>query len=556
MPSEPGLIEFLVPDERAFGPAEGGSVGGSGAGTTFVGFDGDLWDDQPERSPRTRWLSILTGIAVTGLVVSGVVAAAPWTEDDAAVTPPTVADQTASNPTTLAATPDAPVDPSRTGWVLDPVPLGMRPTSLARSVNLRPDESGWGEVWASPGATRVSGRWFSLTLQPFVAFASRRPELWFTVDVAGRPGHARVAADGVVSLSFDAGQTDNSRLVTIDAYGIGLDAMIALADSISIIDDRPQMVDDRPEFNRPELLDGLDRIAAAPTDVDLTTSAILGGTRRTMALYSGPGPLDLTLVQEQTPDLTSSRGDITTLMSLAFTSVPLADGWGPKGDFAGHNLVVGHRTLDDLDLTVARWLDGETELSLLTTGDLGDLLQMLPHVNLASAEDWAAAERSLDTDPRADEPSPRTPPEITVGAGVLADGTTWSVTYWHSSGEWEVRVGGSTFSTPRPPPTTAMPVTVGGVTLLAVHTDVAGAAAVITTIDGSSTQMTLAATDPADQASLMGVMPIESTLGSPIESTLAFTVDVTAADGTVVHRFAPWDPEPENRSAPGSGLDG
>ncbi len=458
MPSEPGLIEFLVPDERAFGPAEGDSLGGSGAGTTFVGFDGDLWDDQPARSPRSRWLPILTGIAVTGLVVSGVVAAAPWSADDAAATPTTVAEQTASNPTTLAAIPDAPVDPSLTGWVLDPVPTGVRPTYLARSVDLRPDESGWGEVWASPGATRASGRWFSLTLQPFVEFSPTRPELWFAVDVAGRPGHARVATDSVVSLSYDAGQPDSSRLVTIDAYGMGLEEMTALADSIAIVDDRPQMVDDRPVFTRPELLNGLVQIVAARTDMDLTTSAILGGTQRTRALYSGPGQFDVTLVQEQTLHVAAAGGDVAALIALAFTSVPLADGWGPKGDFAGNNLVVGYRTIDDFDLTVARWRDGETELSLLTTGDLGDLLEMLPHVKLASAEDWAAAERSLHTDPHADEPSPRTPPEITVDATV--------------------------------------------------------------------------------------------------EITLAFTVDVTAADGTVVHRFAPWDLEPVSRPAAGSRGDG
>jgi hypothetical protein len=226
--------------------------------------------------------------------------------------------------------------------------------------------------------------------------------------------------------------------------------------------------------------------------------------------------------------------DVSSLAALAFAQVPLADGWGPKDDFDGDDLVVGYRTIDGFDLLVARWLEGETQMSLLTTGDLGDLLEMLPDVELVSAEEWAAAERSIETTSVPQEMSPRTPPGITVDAGVLADGTDWSVQHWHSSDEWDVRVGDSSFIAPRRRSTSVTPVTVGGTTLLLVHTDVASATAAVVFADGSSATAPLAATDPADQTSFMGVVPIES--------ALPFTVEVMAADGTVVHRFAPWEP--------------
>ena len=543
MQSEPGLIEFLTPDERAFGPTDGGD---GGLGATFVGFDGDQWADQPDSTARSSWVGAMAGVAVTALLVGGVLAAAPWSGDDASAGPTTVVLQATTVPLpTLRTGTATPVDASRTGWLLDPVPVGLRPRYFARAEDLGGDGSAWGEVWASPGATRVSGRWFSLTLLPFREFSPGRPERWFPVDVAGRPGHARVAADGVVSLTYDAGAIDSSRLVSIDAYGMGLEQMTALADSIAIVDDRPQLVDDRPEFTRPELRNGLDRIVAAATDMELTTSAILGGTQRTRALYSGPGQTDVALIQEQTLDVAAAGGNVAALIALAFTPVPLADGWGPKGGFAGEDLVVGYRTIDEFGLTLARWVEGETEVSLLTTGDLGDLLELLRNVELASAEDWAAAEQSIDTTSPAPEARPRTPPGITVDAGVLVDGTNWSVTYWHSSDEWDVRVGSGTFSAPRSPPTTVTPVTVGGVTLVLVNTDVADAMAVITFADGSSTSHGLAATDPADRTSFMGVVPIESARG--------YTVEVVAVDGAVMHRFAPWEPESVSRSSPGSG---
>ncbi len=541
MPPEPGLIEFLPPDERAFGA---GDAEHGGAGATFVGFDPDDWEDTDARdeAPRSRWLPILTGLAMTGLLAGGVVAASPWSggDEDAAgppTTEPTPTTVIAPAPITTATA--APLDASRTGWLLDPVPDGFRPAYFAQGEARLDDLSGWGEVWASPGATRVSGRWFSITLQPFLEFEPGIPESWFPIEVTGRAAHATMGPDGVASLAYDAGQPDSSRLVTIEAYGMGLDEMTTLAASIAIVDDRPQLVDDRPEFTRPELLAGLERIAATPTDMELATRVILGGTQRTRALYAGPGRFEVTLVEEQPPDVFPAGVDVARLAALAFAQVNLADGWGPKDDFEGENLVIGYRTIDGFDLLVARWRQGETEMSLLTTGDLGDLLEMLPDVELVSAEEWAAAERSVETASVPQDVGPRAPPGITVDAGVLANGTDWSVRHWHSSDEWDVRVGGNSFFAPRRPATSMTPVTMAGATLVLVHSDVAGTTAVAVFADGTSTTVPLAATDPADQTSFMGVVPIEP--------AGAFTVEVVAADGSVVSRFAPWEPISANR---------
>ena len=84
MPPEPGLIEFLPPDERAFGPVDGAG----GAGEVFVGFDDDAWGDPDDDEPSSRWLPVLAGIAVVGLLAGGVVAAAPWSGDPDAAPPP------------------------------------------------------------------------------------------------------------------------------------------------------------------------------------------------------------------------------------------------------------------------------------------------------------------------------------------------------------------------------------------------------------------------------------------------------------------------------------
>ncbi|MCX6519462.1 MAG: hypothetical protein NTZ21_02210 [Actinobacteria bacterium] len=546
MPPEPGLIEFLPPDERAFGPADGVD----GPGEVFVGFDGDAWDDTDDDEPASRWLPVLAGIAVVGLLAGGVVAAAPWSGDTDA-TPPSTTTTTPTTPTTLVApapltTATAqPVDPSRTGWLLDPVPTGLTAAFFARGDDRVDDSIGWGEVWAEADATRTSGRWFSVLLEPFASWDPSTPE-WFRVDVGGRNGHASVDPDGVVSLSFDAGQTDASRLVTIDAFGLGLTRMIELADSMSIVDDRPQLVDDRPSFDA-DLLDGLEQVAAARTDVELTTRAVLGGPPRTSAFYAGPDRFDVTIVQEQPAELDDPR-----LLALATTAIPLADGWGPQEDFDGEGLTVGRRTIDGFDIVVARWQEDDTAVSLLTTGDLIDLLATIPDVQFASAEDWAAAERRARNVAFPQTTEPRTPPGITIGSGTLADGpaTVWSVLHWASNDELSVRVGDETYEGTLGRPTmTITPVTVGSATLLIARSTEPGSL-LIRVGDADGQMFGLGATDLVAGASTddveqvwFGALAVDGT--SIVDGTRpgSFEAQVVAVDGTVLHRFAPWEPD-------------
>jgi hypothetical protein len=544
VPLEPGLIEFLVPDERAFGGADG--LGGDG--DVFVGFDDDRWADPDDDEPSSRWLPALAGIAVVGLLVSGVLAAAPWSADSSASPPPTSVPSTSlSAPTTIVAPAPlttatvAPLDPARTGWLLDPVPADLTPAFFARgddrdnSVDALGDASAWGEVWAEPGATRTSGRWFSVTLEPFASWDPATPE-WFRVDVAGRAGHATVEPDGVVALSYDAGPTDATLpavLVTIDAFGLGLDAMIELADSSGI-------VDDRWDVTRPELLEGFEQVAAGRTDVELTARAILGGPPRTSAFYAGPDRYDVTIVQEQPADLDDPR-----LLALATTVIPLADGWGPQAGFDGDGLTLGRRTIDGFDIVVARWREEDRTVSVLTTGDLVDLLAVIPDVRLASAEEWAAAERQAQNVaiPRTTEP--RTPPGITVGTGTVSDVTTaWSVQHWASNDDWMVRVGDETYEGALRHPTMAVvPVTIGDVTLLIARSSEPGTSLVVTDAAGNTATVELVATESAAGSSSVDV-DRETWAGvAAVESAAAFSAEVVAADGTVLHRFAPWDPE-------------
>ena len=196
--------------------------------------------------------------------------------------------------------------------------------------------------------------------------------------------------DEVTTLQFDLGQTDAARLVMLTAHGFSQPALIELAASISIVDDRPQLADDRPAFEYPELLFGLDRVAARTTDRDLLDRDLLVPAPRSATLYHHAGTDGVLLVEE----VPAGRRD-PALAPLSATRIPsLPDGWGVSPEFDGTGLVLANRLLFDQSVRVATWLlDDDTEVVVLSTLDLDDFLLQLHLVRRATADEWAEAVR-------------------------------------------------------------------------------------------------------------------------------------------------------------------
>lgn len=526
-----GSIEFLPPDERAFGPVDD---------HTFSGVDEGDWaaDDDADGAPRSPWATVLAGLAVVAILAVGVVAAAPWAGDDAATAPATTVPSN-STPATSATPPSEragtgatadgaspTADPAERGWILDPVPTGMRPVQFVGRDRGLDEGSGWGEVWVAPGATRTSGRWFSLTMLPFRSLDPGTPT-WFPVDVAGRAGLADVGPDGVLTLAWDAGVPDAERLMSLDANGFSLTELVELADSIGIVDDRPQMVDDRPEFRRPELIDGLVRIAAAPTEGDLVTRALLGGRRTSVAFYAGDRPWDVTLVQEQ-PD--GAAWD-DPLLALATGRILVE----PPPGLAGGDIGFGLRSVGAYDLIVARWTTGDGHtLSVMSTGTVDDVRAAIGSVRLATAEEW----RSLEQGDGEGFLGRRTPPGRTLLTGELPDGREWSALQWERSDELELRVGTeSTFQPIGERPLRVL--TVGDASFVVALTDVSPAGVEVRTPATTSTApfvgTTRAATDGTARTSYIAVVP----LPDPRDAG-SFTAEIVGPTGGVVARLAPW----------------
>lgn len=417
-------IEFLAPDSNAFGDLDGGAVG------TFVGFDPVDWDDaDDDRAPRSRWAPTLAGLAVVGLLVGGVIAASPWSTGDTGAAPTTTV--AVLPPTSIGA-----IDPVTAGtlvaesgvegWVFDPPVAGLTAVAFAQDPegddqNTAAGRNGWAQVWATDGATRTSGRWFSLTLRPGgelepVALG------WAAVDADGRQAMTRRDHDGVLELRMAPGGGVDGALTAIQSYGFSLPETIELAASIVMTGARLPFADpDDAAVAR--LYDGLTMVAARPSPDDLVDTALFGASSTSTVYYAGPGRRDVSLLQRRPIDaIEPALAGLTFTRTLGLDPTTAFDGFTPD------RFETGTRSIDGIDVNVVRWSVGDDDVWLLTTLSSGVLPAMLDDARRVTRDEWASArDEATRADPGAwalpaDEEIP-----VSVADGTTATGTEWAL---------------------------------------------------------------------------------------------------------------------------------
>lgn len=237
-------IEFLAPDESAFGES---------TNAEFVGLDSGRWSDDEPKRVGPRWPRGAAGALVIGLLAAGVIAADPWGNSASTPAPLPPAPSPAPSPAPapapsraiptetstgtfvdddqfaegdpLADVPDTPI-----GFVLDTLPT--RDWMFSGNYSIPDSETLQAfplQIWAEPNATRTSLRWISIrvveetqTLSPDAVrvTAGTRPAI-----VIDRSGVTIVRVDDDVrSLGYE-----------LEGFGMSLDAMLDLASSVDFV---------------------------------------------------------------------------------------------------------------------------------------------------------------------------------------------------------------------------------------------------------------------------------------------------------------------------------
>lgn len=219
------MIEFLPPREGAFGSAEE---------VDFVGFDGDGdvgFDDEP---PRSRWLTVLAVVGVTGLLAGGVIAAAPWDGEEVATPPTTVPAPTTTVPRATTTVAPEPTLPS--GYDTNPPGMLLAGPSSFQLASARSNQgylSGGDplEVWMSPDAARANGRWVVIDSREQMGDFQTLREGAVRIDVGGRRALMSVASDGVVEVTLPP--TDGVEFA-ITTFGLELTEIARIAGTVTI----------------------------------------------------------------------------------------------------------------------------------------------------------------------------------------------------------------------------------------------------------------------------------------------------------------------------------
>lgn len=418
---EAGGIEFLTPDPHAF-------TGTTSSAAPLGGPGRERSTDEPLPASRRAGIAATLGLLV--VIAAGTALIAPWGGDGTATTTTTPATTVrvtlpvappSSSDTAPAYSGSAGIDdPVAPDAFADETPgfLITPPSDLqlggAFTADASPQYDGWGEVWATPGATRTSGRWVAVTIAPF-GWNSVVLVDAVRVAVDRRIGVLSTAHDGVSTLTVAADFERADRLLRLEAWGFTPDELAALAGSIGLESDRPQLVDDRPVYRSPERLDGLSLLLARATDWDPVRTALVGSATQ-FTFYLDPTSERQVWLARLDPALADSS------FALAFTPAPLStDAVLSRAGALPDDLVIGTTGTGSF----ARWTDPATGELLLAIGTLApaELQALVPSARQASPDEWASARRTQPAS--ADQTLPTI--SVSAGRGTLADGTEWQV---------------------------------------------------------------------------------------------------------------------------------
>lgn len=382
------VVEFLPPDESAFG-----SAAGSGAHRAIAPARSASFDDRGPDGGRRRHQggrARLGALAVAVAVVAGVVAVSPWSDgtdgDDGDVPElPAPVDELPSGRAgdgVPSAAPDASAAARDITWVLEPPP-GFVPIDSFEQPHRAP--VGSFDLWASIGATRSEGRWFALHLMP-----GSRPVLAPGGDrvvlPSDPPGVTAVrwrTPDDVVHLQWSPRVGYDARLTS---FGIPSEQLVDLAASVTVTGDGGY------SFGLPPGVGDVAPLVAGPTAAFGLEHEALAGDASSFVEWRAPDGRRITLTAA-TPAASAAAvsGFAFRPAAPAALDDPAVRSWLDEvGGTAGQVPGLGLRH-------AVRWQVGDLVLSVAADLALPELVEIARTVRPATRDEWVALERDVST---------------------------------------------------------------------------------------------------------------------------------------------------------------
>ncbi len=430
------MIEFLPPRDGAFGDFDA---------PDFVGFDGDATDDFGDEPPRSRWLTALAVIGVTGLLAGGVIAAAPWDGDQTATpttstTPPTTTPPLTTSPRVTTTT-----EPSLPPGVSANIP-GMLATDPAPYVLVFAESIDDGnkydvlgsldpiEVWMSPDASRSAGRWVVIDSRETSSDVQALRRDATRVDAGTRPALLIARPDGVVEIEVPV---SDGVPFSVSGFGLTLPELIRIASTVRI---------DARGIDHGDLLaaggpfDGLQQRVAE--DVAWNPGGFSNSTPDAISAYVDESGSKWIQVSVDAPDSrTQLLDELIGLTPVQKSTLSLR---GLSGMFSLSERFDSVKVVrSDVNVGISFITFGLPDRRIVTVAgqiDVDELLSFAAQLELAEPGDWRDA--VIEASEAGGVGTQGSPPTI-IGESALGE---WQAQIYGSVGSWWVAINGRALS--------------------------------------------------------------------------------------------------------------
>lgn len=387
---------------RASCDADGARADGMGAADVRTATD-ELIRPPRRRIPKG---SLVASITVGALIV-GLAVRATRTDDAGSTsasttttTPRTSTSTPTSPPSTVspASTNDPVTDPTSdptagtaddtgvltdiavtTGAILDPLPAGYQPV-MQMSYGAQAAPGGWLDVWASPDATRLTGRWLAVQLQTLDSYTPLAPDVQPDGSAAPRvPARYEVDADGV-SHGFVTVATGQPVLVAGFGFSVQEFATVVLG---LTVDDRR-----RPSYaaSTSALFDGMAlSVSGFSNPLEIRQSIYTTATGGSVTIRTDPqseNDLLATSLLGAPLELSAKGLDVTTAVvtgrsAVAGTITSSHDSVIPEGAGTGATTV-----------QFVQWHRGTNTVTVFGDVALDELVGLTGSIRPATAAEW------------------------------------------------------------------------------------------------------------------------------------------------------------------------
>ncbi|HEY4332159.1 MAG TPA: hypothetical protein VGM78_06305 [Ilumatobacteraceae bacterium] len=499
------------------------------------------------RRPGSRATTIGVAVAVVAFVVVGAVWISPSHHDASSALARTIA--------SLPPVPDAVSVPPPTsaeatsrvhgppGYVIQRPPLGLAVVG-AYDAAIPDDRSwpAWVELWATPGATRTSGRWLAVaTAEALTATDFDIGTTIRHVQINGRDAAFRAHADGIqeIAATTDAG----GGAFSVTGYGMSPAGFSSIAGSISVVDGEPVFGPAAAQF-----LAGTSQLVNRGTlSLDLTEQTDYSGSATSYGTGADSPYVQISTVAQTANDtlldqfLLDPVSDPSLTIAADHTlSIPtdITDSLRPSSRLVS----VGQDSHGQL---VVQWHDATDTVTMYGDLDPATMMFAAESAHKATATEWSALARQVD-ETTTHQPSPgaltSNPGLAPIGSAGTTSGGAWNVQM--SADHSSLYVGFADFGQPNDGFLETTPFAFDPDHPLVEYGSLGATLVVVVVLDpGTATGLRVAVR--GTDAVTLSLTPLNSAQGPTVATAYAFsefspfTAQLVDAAGTVVRDLTP-----------------